>query len=40
MRSQGSLTRHPVTECVRRLWWMVFGVETGREVWRRWWIAY
>ena len=25
-------------QTVRRLWWMVLGVETGREVWGRRWI--
>src|SRR6218665_2419679 len=30
---QRSRSRESVRQTVKRLWWMVFGVETGREVW-------
>src|SRR6218665_2639121 len=30
---QRSRSRESGRQTVRRLWWMVFGVETGREVW-------
>src|SRR6218665_2655285 len=30
---QWSRSRESGRQTVRRLWWMVFGVETGREVW-------
>src|SRR6218665_3174555 len=30
---QRSRSRESGRETVRRLWWMVFGVETGREEW-------
>jgi len=30
-------SRESGRQTARRLWWMVFGVETGREVWRREW---
>ena len=26
---------HRVRQAVRQLWWMMFGVETGREAWGR-----
>ena len=32
---QGVKSRKSGRQTVRRLWWMVFGVETGREVGRR-----
>src|SRR6218665_3903920 len=32
---QGSRFRESGRQLVRRLWWMVLGVETGREVWGR-----
>ena len=35
---QRSRSRQSGRQTVRRLWWMVLGVETGREVWRRQWI--
>jgi len=35
---QWSRSRESGRQTVRRLWWMVLGVETGREVWRRGWI--
>jgi len=30
---QWSRSRESGRQTVRRLWWMVLGVETGREVW-------
>ena len=33
-----SRSRESGRQIVRRLWWMVLGVETGREVWGRQWI--
>src|SRR6218665_2584262 len=33
--SQRSRSRESGKQTVRRLWWMVLGVETGREVWGR-----
>jgi len=35
---QRSKSRESGRQTVRRLWWMVFGVETEREVWGRRWI--
>ena len=35
---QWSKPRESSRPSVRRLWWMVFGVEIGREVWGREWI--
>ena len=32
---QSVRSRESCRQTVRRLWWMVFGVETGREVGRR-----
>src|SRR6218665_1200254 len=32
---QQSKSRESGRQTVRQLWWMVFGVETGREVWGR-----
>src|SRR6218665_1501749 len=33
MDRQRSRSRESGRQTVRRLWWMVFGVETGREAW-------